>query len=123
MNFEVPSEGHLHWTEEEYKDGISEVWKTIWILSFVTVAEVGLALAYDAFVGDNGPRWLINIAMAVASVIKVYFIMGTFMHLKHEKKWFILTVFLPFLFLIWAIIAFVMDGNSWGHMRTLMNLF
>lgn len=124
MNFEVPSEGHLHWSEEEYKDSIKDVWKTIWILSFVTIGEVGIAIGYDVLMGDNGTgKWAINLIMAIASIIKVYFIMGTFMHLKHEKKWFIITVFTPFMFLIWAIIAFVLEGDSWHAMRQLLNAF
>ncbi len=123
MNFDEPVQGHLHWTEEEYNDSKKDVLKTIIILSVVTVAEVGIAIAYDLFMGDSGGKIFINLLMAVASVIKVYYIMGTFMHLKHEKKWFILTVFLPFIFLAWAIIAFSADGASWHTMRGWLNLF
>jgi len=124
MNFDEPVQGHLHWTEGEYNDSKKEVLKTIVILSVVTIAEVGIAIAYDHFLGKDGSgKWIINLIMAIASVIKVYFIMGTFMHLKHEKKGFILTVFLPFLFLIWAIIAFTVEGSSWMAMRGLLNVF
>ena len=124
MNFEEPVQGHLHWTQEEYKDGRKDVMKTIIILSVVTVVEVGIAIAYDTFVHDGGKyKWVINLLMAIFSVIKVVYIMGTFMHLKHEKKWFIVTVFTPFLFLIWAIIAFIVEGSSWQFMRTWLNLF
>ena len=124
MNFDEPVQGHLHWTEGEYNDSSKDVLKTIIILSVVTVAEVGLAISYDHFMGAEGKgKWLINLIMAVASVIKVYFIMGTFMHLKHEKKWFIITVFAPFSFLIWAIIAFTYEGASWQAMRGLLNIF
>ena len=124
MNFDEPVQGHLHWTQDEYNDSKKDVLKTIIILSVVTVAEVGIAIAYDAIMGDNGTgKIFINLIMAVASIIKVYFIMGTFMHLKHEKKWFIITVFTPFAFLIWAIIAFSVEGSSWQAMRGWLNLF
>lgn len=124
MNFDEPVQGHLHWTQEEYNDSKKDVMKTIIILSVVTVAEVGIAIAYDAIMGDKGTgKIFINLIMAIASIIKVYFIMGTFMHLKHEKKWFIITVFTPFAFLIWAIIAFSVEGSSWQAMRGWMNLF
>jgi len=124
MNFDEPVQGHLHWNEEEYGVGRKEVLKTIIILSVVTVGEVGIAIGYDLLMGDNGGmKWLINLIMAVASVVKVYFIMGTFMHLKHEKKWFILSALLPFSFLIWAIIAFTVEGASWHAMRGLLNMF
>ncbi len=124
MNFDEPVQGHLHWTEGEYNDSKKDVMKTIIILSLVTVGEVGIAIAYDHFMGDKGTgKIFINLIMAIASIIKVYFIMGTFMHLKHEKKWFIITVFTPFSFLIWAIIAFSVEGASWQTMRGWMNLF
>ncbi|MFM2307790.1 MAG: hypothetical protein RLZZ367_2459 [Bacteroidota bacterium] len=123
MNFDEPVQGHLHWTVEEYNDSKKEVLKTILILSFVTVGEVGIAVAYDHFMAGSFSKLWINLIMAIASVIKVYYIMGTFMHLKHEKKWFIITVFSPFLFLVWAIIAFSVEGASWENMRTWLNLF
>ncbi len=124
MNFDEPVQGHLHWTQGEYDDSKKDVMKTIIILSAVTIAEVGIAIAYDHFMGDKGTgKIFINLIMAIASIIKVYFIMGTFMHLKHEKKWFIMTVLFPFCFLVWAIIAFTYDGASTETMRTWLNLF
>jgi cytochrome c oxidase subunit 4 len=124
MNFDEPVQGHLHWNDTEYSDGRKEVLKTIIILSVVTVGEVSIAISYDAFAADGGKyKWVINLLMAIASVIKVIYIMGTFMHLKHEKKGFILTCILPFMFLIWAIIAFTFEGASWQAMRHLLNAF
>ncbi|MDB5282511.1 MAG: hypothetical protein JWO06_1586 [Bacteroidota bacterium] len=124
MNFDEPVQGHLHWTDGEYVDGRKEVLKTIVILSVVTVVEVGIAIGYEKLANDAGKyKWVINLLMAIFSVIKVIYIMGTFMHLKHEKKGFILTVLLPFLFLVWAIIAFTVEGSSWQYMRTWLNAF
>jgi caa(3)-type oxidase subunit IV len=124
MNFDEPVQGHLHWTDEEYKVGKVEVLKTIAILSAVTVIEVGIAISYDEFSKDGGKyKWVVNLMMAIFSIVKVVYIMGTFMHLKHEKKWFIITVFAPFSFLIWAIIAFTLEGASWQYMRTWLNAF
>ncbi len=124
MSFEVKPEGHLHWTDDEYKESRSSVLKTIIILSVVTVIEVGVAMIYDKMNPDGGNgKIFINLFMAIMSVVKVYYIMGIFMHLKHETKGFLITVFFPFLFLIWAIIAFSLEGSSWQHMRSLLNIF
>jgi hypothetical protein len=123
MSFEVPSEGHLHWNENEYKEGRASVWKTILILSAVTVIEVGTAMIYDVYVPSGNGKIFINLFMAVASVVKVWYIMGIFMHLGHETKGFKMTVLFPFLFLIWAIIAFTLEGDSWNAMRHLLNVF
>ena len=123
-DFEEPIQGHLHLTDSEYADGRKDVLKTIIILSCVTVVEVGIAISYDEFSRDGGKyKWMVNLLMAIFSVVKVVYIMGTFMHLKHEKKWFMITVFAPFSFLIWAIIAFTLEGASWQYMRTWLNAF
>lgn len=122
-NHDIP-EGHLHWNDAEYADSRRDVWKVIWVLTFITIAEVSLAIIYDHFNPTGGNfKWLINLIMAVASIFKVFYIMGTFMHLKHETKGFLATVFMPFSFLIWAIIAFTMEGSSWAAMRQLLNVF
>jgi len=120
---EMP-EGHLHLTDAEYADGKQDVLKTIIILSVVTVVEVSVAIGYDHFNPNGGSmRWLINLFMAVMSVVKVVYIMGTFMHLKAETRGFFLTVVLPFMFLIWAIIAFSYEGSSWHGMRDVVNAY
>jgi cytochrome c oxidase subunit 4 len=117
-------EGHLHLNDEEYSHGRKEALTTIAILSFVTVFEVGVAITYDHFNPTGGNfKWAINLLMAVMSVVKVVYIMGTFMHLKNETRGFFLTCLLPFMFLIWAIIAFAYEGGSWSHMRSLLNVF
>ena len=120
-NHDMP-EGHLHLTDSEYADGRKDVLKTIIILSIVTVVEVSVAIAYDHFNPTGGNfKWLINLFMAVMSVVKVIYIMGTFMHLKAETRGFFLTVVMPFMFLIWAIIAFAYEGSSWHGMRDVIN--
>ena len=121
---EMP-EGHLHWTQDEYNHGLKESVKTILILSAVTIIEVGTAMTYDIIDPDGSGigKLFINLFMAVASVVKVYFIMGTFMHLKNETKGFIATALVPFSLLIWAIIAFSYEGASVHHMRSLLNIF
>ncbi len=124
MNFDAPTEGHLHWSEDEYKDGKKTVLKTIFILSAVTILEVGSAMLYDKFYPQGGgPTVAISIFMAVMSVVKVFYIMGVFMHVAHETPWFKRTILLPFIFLIWAIISFALDGHSWHMMRGWLNMF
>jgi hypothetical protein len=123
MHLDIP-EGHLHLNDAEYADSRKDVLKTIIILSVVTVVEVGVAISYDHFNPTGGKlKWLINLFMAVMSVVKVIYIMGTFMHLKHETKGFFITVVTPFMFLIWAIIAFSYEGSSWQHMRAIVNAY
>jgi len=49
--------------------------------------------------------------------------MGIFMHVKHETKGFRYTILIPFTFLIWAIIAFLWEGNCWHNYQKLINFF
>ncbi|MFN8285675.1 MAG: cytochrome C oxidase subunit IV family protein [Chitinophagales bacterium] len=122
MSFEVPPEGHLHWNENEYAQGKKDVLKTIVILSIVTIVEVSAAILYDHFMPGKS-KLVINLFMAFMSVVKVVYIMGIFMHVQHETPWFKRTILLPFMFLIWAIIAFAVEGSSWHAMRELLNIF
>ncbi|MEI2708833.1 MAG: cytochrome C oxidase subunit IV family protein [Chitinophagaceae bacterium] len=42
---------------------------------------------------------------------KAYYIVGYFMHLKHEVRNLIMTVIVPLTLFVWFIIAFLYDGN------------
>lgn len=108
---------HEPMSQEEYKHHVKDVYKTTVILSIVTVVEVVFALIYE-FQGirKHGlPRLPLNIFVIFASIFKAYWIMAIFMHVKHEKKAFTMTIMLPFLFLVWAIIAFLWEGATWNN--------
>jgi cytochrome c oxidase subunit IV len=107
----IREENHLAMTEAEYKHHKTDVWKTTALLSFVTVFEVVFAIMYDKL--HLGPGWLLRVVLIVLSLVKAGYIMAVFMHLKHETKSFIFTILIPFTLLIWMIIAFMMDGQSW----------
>ena len=110
---------------EEYNHHKKDVYKTTGILSIITIVEVLFALFYEfKLVRELGwPRIPLNIFLIVASLLKGIFIMGVFMHVKHETKGFIMTILCPFAFLIWMIIAFMWEGASWSEMRDLLNWF
>ena len=112
-------------SDEEYKQSKRDVYVTTAILSIVTIVEVVLAVIYDKYLvyGEGMSRVPLMIFVALASFIKAYYIMGVFMHVKHEKKSFILTITLPTMFLVWAIIAFSWEGVSWNAMREFINSF
>lgn len=98
-----------HLSDEEYKSAVSAVWKATAILAVVTVVEVAVAL----ILGPHLPKILMNTFYALASLAKAFFIIGEFMHLKYEKRVFMLSLGVPLLFLVWAIIAFTLDGHAW----------
>ncbi|MEI6313060.1 MAG: cytochrome C oxidase subunit IV family protein [Bacteroidota bacterium] len=112
--------GHIL-PEAEYKAGVKDVGKWIIILGVVTVVEVLFAIAWMEWF--KLPKRPLNIILIFMSLFKAVSIMAVFMHVKHEKKGFILTIAIPFLFLIWAIIAFLWEGNCWRHYQELINYF
>ena len=105
------SDGRM--STEEYNHHVSAVWKATGILAAVTIIEVVGAIFYPV----SFPKPILYIFFIVMSVLKAYFIIGVFMHMKYERKALALTVLLPTMFLIWAIIAFLWEGHSWEHLR------
>jgi cytochrome c oxidase subunit 4 len=102
-----------------YEEAKKTVFKGLVLLALVTIAEVAIALLGKGYIisGFYLPKWLVYIAMIGLSLYKAYFIMGEFMHLKHEVKALVSSILLPFLLLVWAIIAFLWDGASWAEKR------
>lgn len=93
--------------------------KTILILGAITIGEVLFALLGKGYIisGFHLPHILVGSVMIVMSVIKAYLIIYEFMHMKYEVPALVRTVLLPTLLLVWAVIAFTMEGNYWKNRR------
>ena len=95
--------------------------KTIIILAVVTVIEVLVALTGKGYTieGLHAPKLIMNTVMIGMSLYKAYLIVFEFMHMKYEAKGLMLSVMLPICLLIWAIIAFLYEGDAWkGNRQT-----
>lgn len=104
------------------EEGIKKVLQGLYLLGAVTIAEVLISLAGKGHIieGLENYRWLFfvtGLAMICLSLYKAYFIIYEFMHLRYEVKSLARTVILPSTLLIWAIIAFLWEGNTWGERR------
>lgn len=93
--------------------------KTILILAAITIFEVLFALMGKGYIieGFHISGWLVGFVMIALSAVKAYLIMYEFMHLKYEVPGLVRTVIFPTLLLVWAIIAFLYEGVSWGNNR------
>lgn len=99
-------------------DNVKRIWKTFWILLIITMIELGLGLALYAFnLPDDLRRMLIKGTIIILSLAKAYFIVSVFMHLGDEIHNLILTIVIPLMLFIWFITAFMIDGNSYKHLR------
>lgn len=101
-----------HTDEATYSSQVSAVWKTTGLMAAVTAVEVAIALIHFYFFHDTPKSYIVGF-MIVATLIKAYYIVAEFMHLKHEKKAFILALGVPLIFLVWALIALMVEGNYW----------
>lgn len=51
------------------------------------------------------------------TIIKAFYIVAEFMHLKHEVKSLIWAIMLPIIFIIWLLIALMYEGGSIFQLR------
>jgi len=103
-------------SDQEYQMHKAAVWRATIILSVVTTVEVGIALLYDTFFHESGFRMALAVFMIMATMVKAYYIVAVFMHLKYERKALAITILMPIMFLIWLLIALLMEGVSWHQM-------
>jgi cytochrome c oxidase subunit IV len=63
-----------------------------------------------AFTSDSKPFRLITFILL--TFVKAYYIVGNFMHLRHEVKALIWSVVLPIAFIVWLVAALIYEGGS-----------
>jgi len=109
--------GHL-----SYEASIKAVYRGLMLLGFVTLVEVFISLLAKGHIikGAETYNWVLYPAalfMIGLSLYKAYFIVYDFMHMRYEVKGLAMSVLLPTLLLVWAIIAFFQEGGSWKARR------
>ena len=106
--------GHL-----SYEASKKVATKTISILAVITIFEVLFALLGKGYLveGFHISGWITGFVMITLSIVKAYLIVYEFMHMKYEVPGLVKTVLLPTLLLVWAIIAFMMEGKYWNVSR------
>ena len=105
-----------------YEQSKKNVVKGLILLAVVTLIEVIISLFGKGhiFKGVHGNVIVLAICGLLItgfSLYKAYFIVYEFMHMKYEVKGLAMSVLLPTLLLIWAIIAFFQEGNAWKNRR------
>ncbi|MCS6927943.1 MAG: cytochrome C oxidase subunit IV family protein [Saprospiraceae bacterium] len=109
-----------HQTYEEQK---ALVFRGLMILGIITVVEVLIALFAKGHLvpgikfNEGFGHYVYMLFMIGFSLYKAYFIVFYFMHMAYEVRGLVMSVLLPTLLLVWAIIAFFQEGNSWGERR------
>ena len=95
---------------------VKEIWKVTGILSLLTIVELVLGFVMMR-VDDASLRLSIKGGIVILMIAKAFYIVGYFMHLKHELKNLIMTIVVPLALFIWFITAFLYEGNSYKNLR------
>jgi len=101
---------------EHHEDGKKEVLRVTLILSVLTIIELALGFLMMR-IDAQGTRLLIKGVIVILMMAKAFYIVGYFMHLKHEIRNMIMTIVVPLLLFVWFIGAFLYDGNSFKNLR------
>ena len=87
------------------KAKILKIWKVTGILFLATVVEFIIAFTMDAGMFKTS-------IFIVLTIFKAFYIVGEFMHLSHETKGLIYSILLPCIFVIWLIVALLLQGAA-----------
>ncbi|MCC6754427.1 MAG: cytochrome C oxidase subunit IV family protein [Saprospiraceae bacterium] len=89
------------------------------ILGVVTIVEVFIALLGKGYIVDGFhlSRPVMYLSMICLSLYKAYYIIFEFMHMRYELPGLVRSVLFPTILLIWVIIAFFYEGDTWFHWR------
>ncbi len=92
------------------KPQTKRIWQVFFILLIVTAAEFIIAFTMNA-----GP--LRVSIFVIMTIVKAFYIVAEFMHLKGEVKTLIWSIIIPLAFVIWLIIALLLEGGAVYEVR------
>jgi cytochrome c oxidase subunit IV len=106
-------ENHEHMEHTDApKDMKSKIWRTFWILTVLTIVDIGL---YFMLI-DNHDMWK-NVLFILLGVVKAYYIVSIFMHMKFEQKWLVNFIIYPMLFVIFLIALMLIESTFTASIR------
>jgi cytochrome c oxidase subunit IV len=87
-------------------NGTKEIWRTLTILSLLTAVDIILYF-YMPLTGFR------NFIFIILGLVKAYYIVASFMHMKHEKIDLAVVILVPLLFVLGLIAGLLYEGNFW----------
>ena len=87
------------------KEKIKKLWSVAGILLVITILEFAVA-----FTVPHEMHTLRVWTFILMTIVKAAFIVGEFMHLRHEAKVLIWSILIPMVFVVWMLVAFVYEG-------------
>ncbi len=97
----------------EHGEGMDKkgIWTIFFVLLALTALEFLIALGFVHHWGILQKGALVNTIYIVLTIVKAYYIVAYFMHLKFEKSGFIVTCGIVFIFIIYFIVLMLVEGD------------
>lgn len=92
---------------KQHSHGTKLIWKVFWILTFLTVIDIVIYFMPVSTISQG----IKNATFIILGVVKAYYIVGNFMHLKDEVKGLINTVVMPMFFIIYLVILLLIEAD------------
>lgn len=106
---------------EHHGGGTKEIIRVTIILTVLTIVELILGFSMIKMSEESTIRHFIKGIILILMLAKAFYIVGYFMHLKHEIRNLIMTICIPLFLFVWFIIAFLYDGQSYNNNRNTYN--
>ncbi len=92
-----------------------KIWSVFWVLLGITAIEflIALVLIPKGILGQGFG----NVIYIALTLLKAFYIVAYFMHLKFEKVGLIYSILIPTVFIIFFVIWMLYEGNFWMHIR------
>ncbi len=102
---------HLEHTESP-ANMKQQIWKTFWILFALTIVDI----AFYFMLLNTHSMWK-NILFIVLGIVKAFYIVAVFMHMKFERKWLVNFIIYPMLLVVFLVILMLIEGLFTGASR------
>lgn len=96
------------------KERIKKLWTVAGILGVITAFEFAVA-----FLVPHEWKDIRVWTFILMTIVKAAYIVGEFMHLRHETKVLMWSILIPIVFIVWMLVAFVYEGMSIGTVMTI----
>lgn len=93
---------------------VKGIWKVFFVLLLITVVEFIIALAIPESVMNQVIK---NVIYILLTILKAFYIVAYFMHLKFERINLIYSIIVPLIFICGIIAALLYESNYWLNIR------
>lgn len=98
------------WVPKAHSHGTKDIWVKFWILTVLTLVDIVLYFAMP-------PSMVRNAIFIVLGIVKAVYIVGTFMHMKHERLNLALMIIVPMVLIIFFVYWMLYEGAFWSTFK------